>query len=272
MTPLTEQELTNISSFIKDRYGVNLEKKSALIEARLGLHLESRGFSSYGEYYDFLCNDATGNEVTELINRLTTNHTFFMRENDHFEYLINDIMPWIETLPSRRDLRIWCAGCSSGEEPYGLSIFLLDYLASKNIADNCNSVVLATDVSEKVLAYAAQGVYPAGNLSALSNRQIEHYFVPVDENKYKVTPQLRNNVAFQKINLLDPITPKQPFQVIFCRNVMIYFDTATKASIVDKFYDSLLPGGFLMIGHSESLTTFTHRFKYVKPSVYRKPF
>lgn len=271
MTSINDQELAIISSFIKERYGVNLDKKAALIESRLGLHLESRGFSSYSDYFEFVRNDPTGNEVSDLINRLTTNHTFFMRESDHFEYLIDEVMPWIETLPSHGDIRIWSAGCSSGEEPYGLSIFLMDYIRAKGLSGKSNSVVLASDVSEKVLSYASRGIYPAKNLSALSSEHLERYFVPVDDDQYKVTPQLRNNVAFRKTNLLDNFTPKAPFHAIFCRNVMIYFVTETKSNLVQKFYDSLLPGGYLFIGHSESLTTFKHLFEYVKPSVYRKP-
>ena len=272
MTALTEQELVSISKLIKERYGINLEKKSSLVESRLGLYLESRGFSSYAEYFDFVCNDSTDNEMSDLINRLTTNHTYFMRESDHFEYLVDEIIPWVETLMSNRDLRIWCAGCSSGEEPYGLSIYLLDCLALREPAKSFDSVVLASDVSEKVLYEASTGIYSAENLAALSEKHLQKYFIPVDKDRYRVTQQLRANVAFRKTNLTEPFTVKAPFHAIFCRNVMIYFDNETKTGLVDRFHDSLIPGGYLLIGHSESLMTFKHRFDYVKPSIYRKPF
>lgn len=271
MTALTEQELVYISKLIKERYGINLDKKSTLVESRLGLYLESRGFTSYGEYFDFVCKDPTDNEMSDLINRLTTNHTFFMRENDHFEFFVNEIIPWVETLPSKRDLRVWSAGCSSGEEPYGLSIYLLEHLATRDTTNSFDSVVLASDVSEKVLYEASTGIYSADNLAALSKEHLEKYFTQVDNDHYKVSQQLRNNVAFRKTNLTEPFTVKAPFHAIFCRNVMIYFDNETKTALVNRFYDSLVPGGYLMIGHSESLMTFKHSLEYVKPSIYRRP-
>jgi chemotaxis protein methyltransferase CheR len=271
MTTLTPQELTDIASYIKEHYGVNLEKKSTLIEGRLGLHIMTLGFSSYGEYFDFVRRDSTGREMADMINRLTTNHTYFLRESDHFDYFTGEVMPWIERLPGGRDLRVWCAGCSTGEEPYGLSIYLLDHFASRNETDRWDTVVLASDISEKVLLYASEGIYTEENLSAMSRDRIEKYFVPLGEGRYQVTETLRKNVAFRKINLLNNFAPKTPFHAIFCRNVMIYFDTETKVDLVDRFYDALLPGGYLFIGHSESLTTFDHPFRYIKPSIYRKP-
>jgi chemotaxis protein methyltransferase CheR len=271
MITLTPQELAEISGYIKEHYGVNLEKKSTLIEGRLGLHLTSLGFTTYGAYFDFVRKDETGREMADLINRLTTNHTYFMRESDHFDFFIGEVMPWIESLSGIHDLRIWCAGCSTGEEPYGLSIYLLDYLALRGIRGSWDSVMLASDISEKVLAEASDGVYTAENLSAMSRDRIQKYFEPLDDDRYRVTKQLRNNVAFRKINLLQPFVPKKPYHTIFCRNVMIYFDTETKIDLVNRFYDALLPGGYLFIGHSESLTTFEHHFQYIKPSVYRKP-
>ncbi|GHU67996.1 chemotaxis protein CheR [Clostridia bacterium] len=271
MPTLTEQELAEISSYVKENYGVNLEKKSALVEGRLGFLIAARGFTSYGKYFDFVRQDPTGREMTDMINRLTTNHTYFLRESDHFDYFIGEIMPWIESLPGNRDLRVWCAGCSTGEEPYGLSIYLLDYLALRGPLHRYDSVILASDLSEKVLADAAEGIYTEENLTAMSKERIQKYFVPIGANRYQVSAQLRKNVAFRKINLLESFAPKTPYHTIFCRNVMIYFDTDTKVELVSQFYDALIPGGYLFIGHSESLTTFEHRFQYIKPSIYRRP-
>jgi chemotaxis protein methyltransferase CheR len=271
MTRLTLQELAEIAGYVKEHYGVNLEKKSTLIEGRLGLHIAALGFSSYGEYFDFVRQDEGGREMADMINRLTTNHTYFMRESDHFDFFIGEVMPWIESISDGYDLRIWCAGCSTGEEPYGLSIYIMDYLALHGLTNSWDSVILASDISEKVLADAAEGIYTEENLSAMSKERIQKYFLPLGDARYQVTEQLRKNVAFRKINLLRSFAPKTPYHTIFCRNVMIYFDTETKVDLVNRFYDALLPGGYLFIGHSESLTTFEHRFQYIKPSVYRKP-
>ncbi|MDR0874707.1 MAG: protein-glutamate O-methyltransferase CheR [Clostridiales Family XIII bacterium] len=270
MTTLTEQELADIASYVKEHYGVNLAKKSSLIEGRLGFHITARGFPSYGAYFDFVKQDPSGREMADMINRLTTNHTYFLRESDHFEYFVGEVMPWIESLPGSRDLRTWCAGCSTGEEPYGLSVYLLDYLAAHGLTNTWDSVILASDISEKVLSDASEGIYTEENLSAMSKDRIQKYFTSLGDGLYKVTPTLRQNVAFRKINLLESFEPKTPFHAIFCRNVMIYFDTETKVNLVNRFYDAILPGGYLFIGHSESLTTFEHRFQYIKPSIYRK--
>ena len=272
MIRLSDQELADISNYIKENYGVNLTEKSTLIEGRLGCYIRGKGFETYGDYFEYAKNDHTGEEMSNLLNRLTTNHTYFMRENDHFEYMIEEVMPWIETLPDSSDLRVWSAGCSSGEEPYGLSIYLLEY-AVKRISNKgrLDTTILASDISEKALITAQEGIYSSENLSALPPEWLRKYFIDLGGDSYQVTPELRKNVAYKKTNLLESITARKPFHTIFCRNVMIYFETETRQALINKFYDVIEPGGYLFIGHSESLTNFGHGFKYIQPSVYRKP-
>jgi len=284
MFTLREQELTEISCYIREHFGVNLAAKGALVESRLGYYINSRGFQSYSAYFEYAKSDPSGQEMANMINRLTTNHTFFMRENDHFEYFANNVLPWIESTPGGDDMRIWSAGCSTGEEPYGLSIYILEYMAANGrgrsrapnetgaiLYGGADTTILASDISESALSAASEGVYHSENLSAMPPGWISKYFIGREDGTYRVTPDLRANVAYKKINLLDPIRAGKPYHAIFCRNVMIYFDADTRGSLVSRFFNALAPGGYLFIGHSESLTNIRHGFLYQQPSVYRKP-
>jgi chemotaxis protein methyltransferase CheR len=269
MTPLTDPEFHEIVDFVNHNYGVNLDKKRFLIEGRLGSRVGSLGFDSYREYFEYAKNDPTGRELAALINRLTTNHTFFMREEKHFEFYRATILPWIADELGDADLRAWSAGCSSGQEPYALSIITLNYLAERGL--RWDSVILATDISEGALAYGREGIYPAREIETLPGAWRDAWFERIGDDSFRVCGKLRDNVAFRRANLLDPFEVKRPFHVIMCRNVMIYFDKETKSRVVSKFHDALAPGGYLLIGHSESLSTFRNEFEYVSPSVYRKP-
>ena len=272
MPSLSEHELAEIADYIKVRYGVNLSTKSMLIESRLGCYMQSKGFNTYGEYFEYARNDSTGAEMANLLSRITTNHTFFMRESDHFEFFIDEVFPWIESLHDGKDMRIWCAGCATGEEPYGMAIHILEYLNSRGTKLSAyDTTILASDISERALMIASEGIYPLENLIEIPTEWIEKYFIDLCDGNYRVAPELRSNVAYKKINLLDPFVIRKPFHVIFCRNVMIYFDVETRNSLVKRIYDVLVPGGFLFIGHSESLTSFQHGFQHIRTSVYRKP-
>jgi len=273
MPNLNEQELTEIAGYIKERYGVNLAAKRMLVESRLGCYMQSKGFDTYEAYFDYVKNDSSGVEMANLINRITTNHTFFMRESDHLEYFTQEVLPWIEKLPDGKDMRVWCAGCATGEEPYGLAIHILDNLSLRGLSPNIMDVtILASDISEKALASASEGIYPHEELLAIPPEWIGKYFNDLFDGRYRVTNELRSAVAFKKINLLDPFVVKKPFHTIFCRNVMIYFDAETRISLIKRMFDIMVPGAYLFIGHSESLTSFPHGLKYIRPSVYRKPF
>jgi len=272
MANISDQELTEISGYIREHYGVNLAAKRTLIEGRLGCYIKSKGFGSYGEYFEYAKKDPDGEEMSNMINRLTTNHTFFMRENNHFEFFAEKVLPWIETLSDGNDLRLWSAGCASGEEPYGLSIYIMEYSEKREKGRvGFDTTILASDISEKALAQAQEGIYSLENLNAMPENWLKKYFIELGGDMFRVKPELRKNVAFKKINLLEPYTVRKPFHTIFCRNVMIYFDTETRQELIEKFFNAMAPGGYLFIGHSESLTNFRHGLKYVQPSIYRKP-
>jgi chemotaxis protein methyltransferase CheR len=269
MISLTDSEFREIATYIHDNYGVNLENKHALIEGRLGFYLSNRGFNSYKEYFDYAINDPSKKELGNLLNRLTTNHTYFMREKEHFYFLADTILPWIDKNLDDRDIRIWSAGCSSGQEPYTLSTVILDYIRLH--PGNWESTILATDISERALNIGKTGIYSAEELALFPMEWLSRYFTKIPEDdQYQVTKILRDNVAFKYLNLLSDFAPKKQFQTIFCRNVMIYFDVPTKIELIRKFYDSLTKGGYFIIGHSESLSTTENDFTYIAPSIYRK--
>jgi chemotaxis protein methyltransferase CheR len=268
MNAMTNSEFLEISRYIHERFGVNLEKKRQLIEGRLGFYLDSQGYASYSDYFEFVKNDPTQRELANLLNRLTTNHTYFLREKDHFSFYEHTVLPWIDEELNDKDLRVWSAGCSSGQEPYTVSIITREYFGSR-AADRDNTI-LASDISDKALTTARNGVYPAEELASIPSDWRRKYFTIYDKYAYRVTPELRKSVAFKHGNLMDAFSVKKPFHAIFCRNVMIYFDNDTKARLIDKFYEALREGGFLFVGHSESLSAINSKFKYINPSIYRK--
>ena len=253
---------------MKTNYGVNLIKKRTLIEGRLSNYVIGLGFNNYMDYYRYAINGDSEDEMATLINKLTTNHTYFLRENDHFEFYRDTVLPWVDKTLKSRDLRVWSAGCSSGQEPYTLSMITLNYLGAE--APNWDSTILASDISGRALLAAKEGIYSRENLSDVPKDWLRKYFIALDRDRYSVSETLKKNVAFRTFNLLSPFPFKKPFQAIFCRNVMIYFDLPTKNEVINKFYDALLPGGYLFIGLSESLSGCKHKFKFVKPSIYQK--
>jgi len=268
MLYLKDDEFSFIVSYMKTNYGVSLEKKRPLIEGRLSNHVLGLGFSNYMDYFNYAIKSKDNDEVISIINKLTTNHTFFLREKEHFDFYKETVLPWVDKDLKSKDLRVWSAGCSSGQEPYTLAMITRDYLGTD--ASHWDATLLASDISDKVLSIAKAGVYSEDELSKVPADWIRKYFTRVDESSFAVNDEIRRSVAFRNLNLLHPFQFKKPMHSIFCRNVMIYFDIPTKNSIIEKFYNVMLPGGYFFIGHSESLSSCTHKFKYIKPSIYQK--
>jgi chemotaxis protein methyltransferase CheR len=213
--------------------------------------------------------DKTGKAATKLINKITTNHTFFMREVDHFNYFRDKILPNLEKTVRDKDLRVWSAGCSSGEEPTTLAMIVNDYFGKEKMW--WDTKVLATDISDRILERAKSGQYSNEQLASLPMNWKTNYFKRINNENSVLIDKLRNEIIYRKFNLMEDAFPfKKKFHVIFCRNVMIYFDNKTKAELVNKFYELTEPGGYLFIGHSESLNREGTRYKYVMPAVYRK--
>ncbi|MCX8131663.1 MAG: protein-glutamate O-methyltransferase CheR [Clostridia bacterium] len=271
MLDISDKEFERLATYMKANYGINMtEKKKTLVMGRLHNVLIQNNFKSFSEYYEYIISDKTGDAVTTLINKLTTNHTFFMRESQHFDYLKKNVLPYLaEKEKSRKDLRIWSAGCSTGEEPYTLAMILSDFFGLEK--PQWDTKVLATDISSKVLNAADKGIYSNEHIASLPDYWKRNYFRPHDTENSIVADRIKSEVIFRLFNLMTNYFPfKRQFHVIFCRNVMIYFDAETKRELVNKFYDSTEPGGYLFIGHSESLNRSESGYKYILPAVYRK--
>ncbi len=224
-------------------------------------------YRDFRAFLDHLFTTRSPEDLELVLNKLTTNYTFFLREKDHFTYFADHMLPALaERHRDDRVLSIWSAGCSSGEEPYTLSIYLKEYFGPQ--AGTWDTRVLATDISHQALAKARAGTYqrPAD----MPDPWLRRYFT-LDKatGLYTVSPALRDNVIFRVFNLMDPIRFKLKFDVIFCRNVMIYFDQPTRDALVQRFAGALAPRGWLVISHSESLGQ-NPLFEMVAPAVYRK--
>lgn len=267
---ISDTEFIQLSAYVKSNYGLNLKKeKKYLILGRLQGLLMELGITSFHDYYNFLIADETGEAVSVLLDRLTTNHTFFMREADHFDYFKNTVLPYLASSRSpTRDLRIWSAGCSSGEEPYTLAMLIADDPLIGT--SNWDSSILATDISMQALNTGICGIYSREQLEKLPEHWQKKYFVDAEHNKSQVIDRIRNRVVFRRFNLMNEFPFKKKFQVIFCRNVMIYFDRQTKIDLLAKFHEATENGGFLFIGHAESIDRGCSSYKYVMPAIYRK--
>lgn len=269
MLTISTQDFDRLVKFMKGNYGIDLSKKQQLIVGRLSGTVAAKGFKDFTEYVDYILKHRDPQDIETLINKLTTNYTFFMREKTHFDYFQNTILPWLEKTKKNKVLSIWSAGCSSGEEPYTISMILKEYFGNK--AGQWDTRVLATDISQNVLATAQKAHYAAESLENLPSGWMQKYFRKGTEpDTYVIAPEIKSNVIFRTFNLMDPIKFRLKFDVIFCRNVMIYFDQPTKDALVNRFFNATVPGGYLLIGHSEGLNKATTPYRYVMPATYRK--
>ncbi len=268
--PLSDREFKIISDKVYELSRINLhDGKKELVQARLNKRLRKLGFDTYKEYLHYVEQDATGEELINMVDVLTTNLTFFFREEDHFDFLTKNVLKPIDPDKDRK-LRIWSAGCSSGEEPYTIAMLMREQIPNMHRMD---ALILATDISTRILNRAEQGIYNASAFRATPKGFRLKYFSRYPNRKgeqYKVNPDLTALVRFRQLNLMAQWPFQGKFNVVFCRNVMIYFDRATQKELVNKFYDAILPGGYFFVGHSESLSSIKHGFKYIKPAVYRK--
>jgi len=271
---LTEAEFKQVSDLVYAHCGINLhDGKKELVRARLAKMLRLRNFTRFSDYLQFVKSDETGTEFSDLIDSLSTNLTSFFRENQHFQFLVENILPRIikkKTLSNQRKIRCWSAGCSSGEEPYSIAITLLENVPDVNRWD---VKILATDISTSSLEKAKKGLYSQSRIDPVPIAQRTKYLT-VQKNKgqkvYQTNQSLRNTIVFKYLNLMQEWPIKPPLDFIFCRNVMIYFDKPTQEKLINRYWNMLDSGGILFTGHSESLTGITHKFKYVRPTIYMK--
>jgi chemotaxis protein methyltransferase CheR len=271
---VSEAEFRQISDLVYRHCRINLhDGKKELVRARLAKRMRGGGFTRVADYMDHVLGDASGAEFTSLIDSLSTNLTSFYREVAHFNYLKEHFLPALAARKRKQGaarVLVWSAGCSSGEEPYSLAMLLSDELP----ADQGWDVrILATDISTRILEAARAGSYPATRVQAVPPAQRQQYMETARQggtNIYKMSGRLRQMIRFRHLNLMDTWPFKGPFDFIFCRNVMIYFDKPTQEKLVNRYYEVLQSGGLLFTGHSESLTGIAHRFKYVEPTIYAR--
>ncbi len=269
---ITDSEFKRLVSFMHSNFGINLSAKRVLIQGRLGNMLKERGFQNYDQYIDAVLKDTSGAEVTTMLNKLTTNHTFFMREPEHYTFMKDVILPYIVKNTKNNELRIWSAGCSSGEECYTTAM-LIDEFFGRDKA-KWDTRILATDISNNVMDKAKAGVYQEEGMKGLSLDWKQRYFNDLGGGNYEICQAIKDEIIFKPFNLMDPMPDKykkRPFDLIFCRNVMIYFDQPTKNALVNRFFDVLKPGGYFYIGHAESIPRGETKFDYIKPAIYRRP-
>ncbi|SHL13367.1 chemotaxis protein methyltransferase CheR [Desulfatibacillum alkenivorans DSM 16219] len=269
---LTDNDFKRISTLVYAKSGINLHHgKKELVKARLGRRLRATGCQSFEEYFNLLRNEQEGVELVRMLDALTTNKTSFFREKNHFDYLEQVVFPEIlERNRKKVKIRCWSAGCSSGEEPYSLAICISEYFRSAPYLD---AKILATDLSTAILKQAADGVYSESKVQGIPITLLRRYFrkgFGRRDGYYQVKDRLRNMVTFKRHNLMEQASFLEPFDLIMCRNVMIYFDKATQHTLVNGFYRHLRKGGRLFVGHAESLTGIEHPFTYVQPTLYRK--
>ncbi|MEP6619841.1 MAG: protein-glutamate O-methyltransferase CheR [bacterium] len=268
-TALSAREFQAVSELMYRVSGVNLTAgKEGLVESRLASRLRALQLDSYSDYLAHVEQDRTRAELTMLVDLLTTNKTSFFREAEHFEYLKREVLPRLNARGGAA--RFWCAGCSSGEEPYSLAMLLTEDLNAPTLAA---TRILATDLSTRILAKAEAAEYDQATVDEIGRPRLARHFEQVGGaagRRYRVRETVRRMVKVARLNLMGPWPMKGPFDVIMCRNVMIYFDAPTQERLINRFHELLAPGGSLLVGHSESLTALSHNFSYVQPATYVK--
>lgn len=266
MIRMNDDEFAEFCSFIHTKYGINLIKKRVLIEYRLMNELKRHQAGSFTEYLSLLKNDKDGEMEKNLVNRITTNYTFFLREPSHFEFIIEHILPDIlQAAP----YHIWVAGCSSGEECYSLAMYLEDYKRSGK-GPLPPYIIHGTDINTSVLETARQAVYPLDAIKKLPEHwQREYCICDEKHNSFTITKMIKAHVIFHYQNLIQPYK-KSYFNLIMCRNVLIYFDEQSRMQILNNFDMSLMNDGYLILGHAESIPYHLLNYKYHKSSIYEK--
>lgn len=265
---ITDSEFQRIVTYVKKHYGIDLSQKRVLVGGRLENYLARNGYANYNEFMEKVEKNPHGSEATDMVNILTTNHTYFMRESEHFEFMKNVALPWAKSKTmGTKDLRVWCGASSTGEEPYTLAMIINDFFGMDHSWD---TRLLATDISLKVLDYASKGVYLKDDIEPLPANWKRHYFKQLNQDEFRVKDELKKQVIFKQFNLMDPIKFKKKFHIVFLRNVMIYFQDDIKYPLIERIYDHMEPGGYLFIGLTERLDRQMVKFNYVQPSIYRK--
>ena len=274
--PMSAQEFDRFANLIYDECGIVLSpEKKCMVTGRLGKRLRALGMDSYSTYYNYVSTvKGRKAELVSLIDVITTNTTEFFREQHHFEFLVEEAIPSLISsgvLGRNRSLNVWSAGCSTGEEPYSIAMVLAEYY--ENHPGDFS--ILATDICSRALKKASNAIYDEKETKGIPDSLKRKYMmhgVGSQEGYWRMIPELRRRIKFGRLNFVDEeFDLPSPIHIIFCRNVIIYFDAPTKAALVDEIYEALVPGGYYLSGHSETLTGLNESFVVVKPTVFRKP-
>ncbi|MEW6238967.1 MAG: protein-glutamate O-methyltransferase [Candidatus Omnitrophota bacterium] len=265
--PMSDKEFKSLQKIIYDTAGIDIkESKKYLLINRLSKRLRNLGLRNFTEYLSYLdLGERRNQEIVEFIDAVTTNKTEFFREYNHFQFMQNPFLPDLLKNRPASPIRIWSSACSSGEEPYSIAIFMSELIKYPWKLD-----ILASDISETILRAAVQGIYDESKLKPVHPNLLRKYFLK-GSGRYKIRPEIANLISFKKINLkLDYHRSLSNFDIVFCRNVLIYFNHDMQNQIINKHWQVLRPGGYLFLGHSETLFGTHVNFQYVAPSIYRK--
>lgn len=265
----TEEDFRRVQRIIAEHAGISLsEAKKSLVYNRLTKRLRLFGMKAFSEYLDYV-DEHVEEEFSHFVNAITTNLTFFFREEHHFDFLRDvDFPRLMEKNRASKKIRIWSAGCSTGEEPYSLAITV-----KENIPAGWDVKILATDLDFNVVAHGKEGVYDQRRVEGMSQKRLNEWFRKgsgENEGKVRVIDELRDLITFKQLNLMHDWPMKGPFDIIFCRNVMIYFNKETQAILTDRYANYLAEDGHLIIGHSESLFKVSERFNLIGKTIYQK--
>lgn len=272
---MTQEEFDRLSAFVTANYGIKLpDHKKVMVEGRLQRRLKALNQESFGQYIDLVLGEEETEEMIEMVNAISTNKTDFFREPVHFDFLNDVVLPEHHSQVKSRDMKIWSAAASTGEEIYTIAMVIEEYFREQQ-ASGFGYSILGTDISVEVLRKAISAVYHLARLGSMPLSLRQRYFLKSKEPKkqlVRVKPELRSKTKFGRLNLMDDAYPvDECFDVIFCRNVLIYFDRPTQAMVVKKLSEKLAPGGYLFLGHSESLFGKNADLVQIKPTIYRKP-
>jgi len=264
----TQKDFKFIRDLIAEQTGIALsEAKTHMVYSRLSRRLRSLNIPTFAQYCDYLNNGPT-DELVHFVNALTTNLTAFFRENHHFEFLAKTLLPNLFAKKESKRVRIWSAGCSTGEEPYSLAIVLHENMPRTGDWD---IKILATDLDSNVVAKAAGGIYEENRLNGVSEQRMKRFFIKNrNTNQVKLKPEVRELITFKQLNLMHEWPMKGPFDFIFCRNVVIYFNKDTQKTLFKRFADLTVDKGYLFIGHSESLFKVSTQYQLIGNTIYQK--
>ncbi len=265
---LTGNQFRRIAELARREFGLELgEGKQHLVASRLGKLMRQQGIFSFRDYYQRIEQDATGGALVELIDALTTNHTSFFREQAHFDFLVEQVFPdWKRSGPER----IWSAASATGEEPYTIALLAREYFGAES---SSLPQIVASDISTRALAAARKGIYREERFQGVLTPWLKKHLLHGEghwRGWYRMRPEILAMVQFHRINLIEPLPEMGSFAVIFCRNVMIYFSRETQELLVNRLAACLQPGGYLFVGHSESLSGIRHPLQHLQPAIYRK--